>query len=80
MQDLIAPFSVLQTVQMSVDAPDSFRFGAYEFTQHACHELIRYVWQGGYPRWKDDTPPPCVTAMTDRLTRARNPFFAGVFS
>jgi hypothetical protein len=80
LQALIAPFSVLQTVQMSVDAPDSFRFGAYEFTQHACHELIRYVWQGGYPRWKQDIRPACVTAMAEKINRSTHPFFAGVFA
>lgn len=80
MQDLIAPYSDLQTVQMGVDAPDAFRFGAYEFSRHACHELIRYVWQGGYPRWKEDIRPACVTAMAERINQGTNRFFAGVFS
>jgi hypothetical protein len=79
-QALIAPFSRLQTVQMVVDSPDSFRFGAYEFSQHTCHELIRYVWQGGYPRWKEDIRPACVTAMAEKINQSTNRFFAGVFS
>lgn len=80
MQALIAPFSVLQTVQMTVNSPDSFRFGAYEFTQNACHRLIRYVWQGGYPRWKQDIRPACVTAMAEKINQSTHPFFAGVFA
>jgi len=77
MQELIAPFSEPQIVQMGVDDPDGFRFGPYKFTKAVCHELIRYVWEGGYPRWKDNSPPSCVTDMRDRLTRAKNPFFQG---
>jgi len=80
MQELIAPFSAPQTIQMGAGDPDGFSFGPYQFTKAVCHELIRYVREGGYPRWKDNLPPACVTDMTHRLTRARNPFFAGVFS
>jgi hypothetical protein len=79
-QNLIAPFSHTRIIPVGVDDPDGFRFGSYQFTKSVCHELIRYVWEGGYPRWKDNTPPTCVTDMAGRLTRTRNPFFAGVFS
>lgn len=80
MKALIAPFSELQTVQMGVDESGFFRFGPYEFTKSTCHELIRYVWQGGYPRWKQDVRPACVSAMADRIARGTNRFFSGVFA
>jgi hypothetical protein len=80
MQDLIAPFSETRTVQMGVDESGCFRFGPYRFTRTAGHELIHYVWQGGYPRWKEGIRPACVTAMAARLTHTRHRFFAGVFA
>lgn len=41
--------------------------GPYRFTMAAFQELIRYVWQGGYPRWRDDTRPDYVLAMKEAI-------------
>jgi hypothetical protein len=80
MQDLIAPFAEKQTVQAGFDPPGHFRFGPYEFTGSVFHELIRYVWQGGYPRWKDGVRPAYVTAMADHIKNSKNRFLSGVFA
>ena len=37
--------------------------GAYKFSQAAFQELIKYVWQGGYPRWRDGIRPDYVMDM-----------------
>ncbi len=79
MQNLIAGFAQKQMVQMGFDDPGHFRFGPYEFTQPVLHELIQYVWQGGYPRWKEDIRPAYVTAMADQISKSKNRFFTGVF-
>ncbi|MCF8074723.1 MAG: hypothetical protein K9K63_04845 [Desulfotignum sp.] len=78
--ELIAPFSKIQAVEIGADGSGFFRFGPYEFTRNVCHELIRYVWQGGYPRWKEDIRPACVIAMADRINQGRNRYFSGVFA
>ena len=80
MQHLIALFSKTQTIQMGVDDAGCFRFGPYEFTRAVGHKLIRYVWQGGYPRWKDGIRPAGVTAMAGRIKHSRHPFFSGIFA
>jgi hypothetical protein len=80
MQDLIAPFSDTRTIPVGIDGSGSFRFGPYRFTRTVCHELIQYVWQGGYPRWKNGVRPACVTAMAARIKHTRHRFFAGVFA
>ena len=49
--------------------------GDYEFTRRVFHELIHYVWLGGYPRWQDDTPPDYVYAMKQAIDRSDTPFF-----
>ena len=33
------------------------------FRPEAFHELIRYVWRGGWPRWEEAGPPEYVEAM-----------------
>ena len=37
--------------------------GAYKFSRETFHELITYVWQGGYPRWRDGIRPDYVMDM-----------------
>lgn len=54
--------------------------GPYEFSIPVFHELIRYVWQGGYPRWKDEIRPAYVRDMKDRIMKSGNVFFKGVFA
>jgi len=37
--------------------------GGVGFTLAGFGELVRYVERGGWPRWRDDTPPACVREM-----------------
>jgi hypothetical protein len=48
------------------------------FTVHGFHELLRYVWRGGYPRWKDDVRPACAMAMRRAAGESRSWAFAGI--
>jgi len=56
------------------------KIGPYIFDIRVFHELIRYVWQGGYPRWKDEKRPRYVIEMKESITGSHNAFFKGVFS
>ena len=49
--------------------------GSYLFDNSVFHELIQYVQKGGYPRWKDETMPPCVLEMNQTIQKSQNPFF-----
>jgi len=55
------------------------RVGPCVFEKKVFHELILYVWQGGYPRWKNEVRPSYVSEMKDCLQKAGNTFFKGVF-
>lgn len=55
------------------------RIGPYLFDKKVFHELILYVWRGGYPLWKKEIRPSYVTEMKDRVQKSGNPFFKGVF-
>jgi hypothetical protein len=49
--------------------------GGVEVTVAVFHDLLRYVWRGGYPRWRDEVRPAYVVAMKERLEKsARWPF------
>ena len=37
--------------------------GDYHFSRKGFLELVRYVWRGGYPRWRDEERPDYVLAM-----------------
>jgi len=37
--------------------------GEFRFRREVFHELIGYVWRGGWPRWENDERPDYVEAM-----------------
>jgi hypothetical protein len=41
--------------------------GEYKFSRKAFHELIKYVWHGGYPRWRDEIRPAYVLEMKNNI-------------
>jgi len=47
--------------------------GMYRFTVPGFQELIRYVWQGGYPRWRDEIRPEYVLAMKEAVRLSSSP-------
>ena len=52
--------------------------GDYTFTQTVFKKLIRYVWEGGYPRWKDGKRPEYVTDMVESIREKKSPLFSGL--
>jgi len=53
----------------------TIHIGDYLFDTMAFQALINYVWQGGYPRWKDDLRPDYVLDMRNNICRSKNLFF-----
>lgn len=49
--------------------------GAYKFSRKVFHELITYVWQGGYPLWRDGIRPDYVMDMKTKLESNRRGLF-----
>jgi hypothetical protein len=52
--------------------------GAYSFSRPSFHELITYVWRGGYPRWKDEAKPDYVLAMKRAIEQKKAGLFKGI--
>ena len=49
--------------------------GGYKFSRTTFQKLIKYVWNGGYPGWQDDTRPDYVEAMKAQIENHRRGMF-----
>jgi hypothetical protein len=68
---LLEKWAVTETVPVRVDQQnDTVSIAEYLFTKTVFHQLIQYVWVGGYPRWKDEIRPPYVMKMKGSLEKA----------
>ena len=52
--------------------------GEYIFNKSSFHELIKYIWLGGFPRWKDNVRPDYVLKMKGMIEKSKNPLFDGL--
>jgi hypothetical protein len=74
--DLIGGYGDLRQVSVCVPAVGEIMdLGDYRFSREQFQALIHYVWRGGYPRWKDETRPPYVMAMAEKLVQNRRGIF-----
>ncbi len=80
MEALIAGYSTSRRVDVTVNgATREIQIGDYLFSFTTFQELIRYVWRGGYPRWKNEVRPACVLAMREEILSSRAQFFNTTF-
>lgn len=76
---LIAPYATARSVAVAVNETDrTVQIGDYHFSFRSFQELIRYVWRGGYPQWKNSERPACVLAMHTALPNSRLPLFNSI--
>jgi len=57
---------------------DKIGIGEYLFNRASFQELIRYVWVGGLPRWKDGIQPDYVLKMKGMIEKSKNLLFDGL--
>jgi len=76
---LIAQYAEKTDIPFTCGGPDSdVAIGEYRFDRACFHQLIEYVWQGGYPRWKNGTRPDHVRVMKENLSRSQRTLFRGL--
>ncbi len=76
----IDKFSKQTELIVNFSKEEKIKIGPYLFDIPAFHELIRYVWQGGYPRFKDEIRAQYVLDMEEVIQKSQNSFFKEVFS
>jgi len=57
---------------------DRISIGQYVFSKTAFQELIKYIWVGGFPRWKDEIRPVYVIAMKKKIEQSNHALFTGL--
>jgi hypothetical protein len=71
MISLLQKWAVSEAVPVRVDRQhETVSIGEYLFTKQVFHQLIQYVWVGGYPRWKDEIRPAYVMEMKGGLEKS----------
>ncbi len=53
-------------------------FGEYRFKRESFQALLLYVWQGGYPRWRDEVRPDYVIKMKEAVEVNPGGLFKGI--
>jgi hypothetical protein len=73
MISLLGKWAEMKTIPVRVDQEhETVSIGEYLFTKAVFHQLIQYVWAGGYPRWRDEIRPDYVMKMKFRLEESSN--------
>jgi hypothetical protein len=73
MISLLGKWAEMKTIPVRVDQEhETVSIGEYLFTKAVFHQLIQYVWAGGYPRWRDEIRPDYVMEMKFRLEESSN--------
>jgi hypothetical protein len=76
---MIEKYSEVRRITVAVDEKmQEVSIGAVRFTRAVFHQLLNYVWRGGYPQWKDGIRPDYVAAMKQAAEKSRNSLFAGI--
>jgi hypothetical protein len=79
-RELIRPFAIEEEIGFSGTPPDEVAIGDYLFSREIFGDLVRYVWRGGWPRWRDDVRPDYVLALARAIGRRRHWLFEGLES
>ncbi len=79
MNKVIDKFSKQTELVISFPSKNKIKLGQYLFSTPVFHELIRYVEQGGYPRFKDEIRPQYILDMKEMIQKSQNSFYKDVF-
>ena len=76
---IIAKYAQAREISVAIPPEgEEIEIGAYRFSRIQFQELIKYVWRGGYPRWKDEIRPGYVLGMRDNILQNRAGIFKGI--
>ncbi len=77
-EELIQHFAKRINIPFVIDQKnDKVGIGEYLFNRASFQELIKYIWLGGFPRWKDNIRPDYVLRMKEMIEQSKNPLFDG---
>jgi len=78
-EELIQHFAKRINIPFVIDQKnDKVGIGEYLFNRASFQELVKYIWLGGFPRWKDNIRPDYVLRMKEMIEQSKNPLFDGL--
>lgn len=70
--EIISRYGNAQEIVVAADQKTmQVELGAYRFSHIQFQELLKYVWRGGYPRWKNEVRPAYVSNMKKQIMLKR---------
>jgi hypothetical protein len=79
-ENIVRKYAGLSKMPVTLEASGNrAAIGEYIFNKHWFHELLLYVWMGGYPRWKDGIRPQNVLGMKEAVEKSGHPLFGFKF-
>ncbi len=79
LEEIIKKFGEKTHIPFLVANDGTVAIGEYTFNRRTFLELIRYVWLGGYPRWRDGVRPDYVYEMKKAIKQHNGEFFRELF-
>ena len=74
--DIISKYARNKEIRVVVDNEKMETvIGAYHCNRIQFQELLKYVWQGGYPRWKNEIRPAYVLELKKQILLNRTGIF-----
>ena len=78
-EKLIQAYGQKATIQLLIPATgNQIDIGDYLFNKNSFQGLIKYVWMGGFPRWKDGIGPDYVLEMKQAIEQSKRHVFSGL--
>ncbi len=78
-EEIAIKYTHLSEIKVIIDEHDrTFSIGDYRFSRYGFHGLIKYLWLGGYPRWKDNIRPDYIKRMRKNIEDSNYPIFNGL--
>jgi hypothetical protein len=79
LQNMILRYATIKKIPVRGDREHQrVTVAEYLFTREVFHQLVEYVWLGGYPRWRDGVRPDYVQEMKKALGKASGWLFRGL--
>ena len=77
--EIISKYAKSQEIAVAADQKTlGIELGAYRFSHIQFQELLKYVWRGGYPRWKNEVRPAYVSNMKKQIMLKRIGIFDNI--
>jgi hypothetical protein len=77
--EMITPYGDEVAIALSGDRDAAeVTLAGLRFTREQFHELVKYVWRGGWPRWRDEDRPAYVLDMKAAIDADGHWMFGGL--